>query len=248
MAAKASVVIDGTPVTVPAPMSDRSWDASFAKSGGRWQRVTARPAGLAKRHGLQGPVDDAFLDRFIIVKPTGSPMAPATAAWVKAEMDRAITEWRRHFRGRPIVKNDTEVTDADIQSANLALWGDPGSNQVLARIAGKLPIAWTAAGIQAGPKSFAADKHAPILVYPNPLNPARYVVLNSGFTFREYDYLNNARQIPKLPDWAIVDLTAPPDSRWPDGAEARAFARASRRRSRTCAPRFRAAASLRGSA
>jgi hypothetical protein len=40
-------------------------------------------------------------------------------------------------------------------------------------------------------------------------------VLNSGFTYREYDYLNNARQIPKLPDWAIVDLDTPPDSQKP---------------------------------
>ena len=40
-------------------------------------------------------------------------------------------------------------------------------------------------------------------------------MLNSGFTFREYDYLNNARQVPKLPDWAIVDVTTPPDSRKP---------------------------------
>ena len=49
-----------------------------------------------------------------------------------------------------------------------------------------------------------------MLIYPNPLNPKRYVVLNSGFTFREYDYLNNARQTAKLPDWAIVDTTVPP--------------------------------------
>ena len=42
-----------------------------------------------------------------------------------------------------------------------------------------------------------------MLIYPNPLNPKQYVVLNSGFTFREYDYLNNARQVPKLPDWAV---------------------------------------------
>jgi hypothetical protein len=41
------------------------------------------------------------------------------------------------------------------------------------------------------------------------------VVLNSGFTFREYDYLNNARQVPRLPDWAVVDVTTPPDARWP---------------------------------
>ncbi|HXE55362.1 MAG TPA: hypothetical protein VN541_20225, partial [Tepidisphaeraceae bacterium] len=52
--------------------------------------------------------------------------------------------------------------------------------------------------------------HVPVLIYPNPLNPKRYVVLNSGFTFREADYLNNDRQNPKLPDWAVVDTTEPP--------------------------------------
>ena len=51
----------------------------------------------------------------------------------------------------------------------------------------------------------------PVLIYPNPLNPKKYVVLNSGFTFREYDYLNNARQVPKLPDWAVIDVTTPDD-------------------------------------
>jgi hypothetical protein len=34
-------------------------------------------------------------------------------------------------------------------------------------------------------------------------------------TFREYDYLNNARQVPKLPDWAVIDLRQAPDARWP---------------------------------
>ncbi len=40
----------------------------------------------------------------------------------------------------------------------------------------------------------------------------RYVVTNSSFTFREYAYLNNARQIPMLPDWAVVDLRQKPDA------------------------------------
>ena len=53
------------------------------------------------------------------------------------------------------------------------------------------------------------------MIYPNPLNPKRYVVLNSGFTFREADYLSNARQTPKLPDYAIVDISVPPDYRRP---------------------------------
>ena len=56
-----------------------------------------------------------------------------------------------------------------------------------------------------------------MLIYPNPLNPKRYVVINSGFTFREYDYLNNARQVPKLPDFAVVDVDVPVSSRAPGG-------------------------------
>ena len=40
-------------------------------------------------------------------------------------------------------------------------------------------------------------------------------MLNSGFTFREYDYLNNARQVPKLPDYAVIDVDAPRTPRAP---------------------------------
>jgi hypothetical protein len=74
-----------------------------------------------------------------------------------------------------------------------------------------------------GADKFPASTHAPVLIYPNPLNPAKYVVLNSGFTFREFDYLNNARQVSKLPDWAIVDTSVAPDERWPGKIAAAGF-------------------------
>ena len=113
------------------------------------------------------------------------------------------------------MKDDAEVNDADIAGANLVLWGDPGSNKLLGRISKKLPIDWNAEKIVAGEQEFDAGKHALIAIYPNPLNPKRYVVLNSGFTFREFAYLNNARQVAKLPDWAVIDLSVPPDALWP---------------------------------
>lgn len=223
---KATVTINGKAVTVPGPLSDRSWTASFVRTpggggggeggGGGWREAQARDnEGLAKRHGLQGPIDDAFMNRFIIVKPTGKPFAPSTQAWVDAEMNRAIKEWRRHFRGEAIVRNDSEVTAEDILSANLVLWGDPGSNQVLGRLLNKLPLQWNSNSLVMGKQTFSAAGHVPVMIYPNPLNPKKYVVINSGFTFREYDYLNNARQVSKLPDYAVVDLSVPPDSRWP---------------------------------
>ena len=61
------------------------------------------------------------------------------------------------------------------------------------------------------------------MIYPNPLNPKRYVVLNSGFTFREADYINCARLVPRLPDWAIIDVRTPPDSSSPGKIEAADF-------------------------
>jgi hypothetical protein len=130
-------------------------------------------------------------------------------------MDRAIDHWRRQFRGMAPVEYDTKITDAEIADSNLVLWGDPESNRILKRIADQLPIRWSKEGILVGGEEFEADHHALILVFPNPLNPQRYVVLNSGFTFRDYDYLNNARQVPKLPDWAVIDLRTPPSSRLP---------------------------------
>ena len=171
---------------------------------------------LRKRHGLQGPIDDAFMSTFVMVKPTGTPINEKVGKWIASEMDHAQVHWRKQFRGELKPIDDTHVDDELLAGANLILWGDPHSNKVLAKIADKLPVGWDAKGrVVAGPFVFEADHHMPVFIYPNPLNPKRYVVLNSGFTFREYDYLNNARQVPKLPDYAVIDVNVPASSRAP---------------------------------
>ena len=197
-------------------VSPRITDAGIALSINGSQLAFGRAAdrmNVRKKHGLQGPIDDAFMDRFIFVRPTGKASNEAVNTWVTAEMKRAITQWRALFRGEAIVKNDDEITAADIASSHLILWGDAASNKLLTKIAAQLPIQWTAEKIQVGTQSYASVNHIPVLIYPNPLNANRYVVLNSGFTFREADHLSNARQNPKLPDWAIVDITTPPSPR-----------------------------------
>jgi predicted peptidase len=219
MMRKPMVVLDGQKLEAPAVLSDRSWTARFRKSGNKWAAVVTADDGseLRKRHGLQGPIDDAFMDSFIMVRPMGQPLNAKVGAWTAAEQAHAIDHWRRQFRGEARVKNDTEITDADIASSNLVLWGDPNSNALLAKIAAKLPIRWDAQGVHTGEAIFPADRYVPVMIYPNPLNPKRYVVINSGFTFREYDYLNNARQVAKLPDFAVIDLDVPVTSRAPGG-------------------------------
>lgn len=187
----------------------------FRKVNGKWQVMGPAAADArVKKHGLQGPIDDAFMDSFVMVKPTGRPMNSKTAEWADKEIKHAVAHWRQHFRGDAPVKDDTDIRDADIANSNLILWGDPMSNAVLAKIADKLPVKWAKGGVALGDKTYDGDTHVPVLIYPNPLNPKKYIVLNSGFTFREYDYLNNARQVPKLPDYAVIDITTPPNSRY----------------------------------
>ena len=167
--------------------------------------------GLQKKHGLQGPIDDAFLSSFLMVTPSGKPINEAIGAWTASEQVHAIKHWRQHFRGHARIKTDTAVTEEDINNHNLILWGDFSSNAVLADILARLPLTWNQQGVSIGEKVFDAKSHAPIMIYPNPLNPEKYVVINSGFTYREYAYLNNARQVPMLPDWAIVDVVNKPE-------------------------------------
>jgi hypothetical protein len=104
------------------------------------------------------------------------------------------------------VKDDVQVTNEDIAAHNLVLWGDPLSNRLLARIAEKLPIQWDAESVRVGGKTFSTVGHVPVFIFPNPLNPKRYVVINSGFTFAAAGTASNAQQTPKLPDYAVIDL------------------------------------------
>ncbi|MBD3674617.1 MAG: prolyl oligopeptidase family serine peptidase [Planctomycetaceae bacterium] len=210
------VTLDGQQIEAGRPKSDRSWQASFYRDQRNVWRPGPRPeAGLRKVHNLQGPIDDAFMDSFVFVAPTGQAAHSSVDTWTKSEFEHAVVHWRRHFRGTPRVMKDSEIGEAEISQHNLVLFGDPSSNAVLAKIADKLPIQWSKETITAGDRTWDASKHGLIMIFPNPLNPERYVVLNSGFTFREYDYLNNARQVPKLPDWGVVDLSVPPHSRGP---------------------------------
>ncbi len=219
-----TVVIDKQEVAATPIQSDRSWTAHFRKRDGKWAMAeSTEENGLSKHHALQGPIDDAFMSSFVFVRPTGKAMNDKVAAWSASEMNHATTQWRAMFRGEARIKDDTAITEADIANSNLILWGDPSSNAILARLIAKLPITWNAQTLKVGEQSFAAGGHAPVMIYPNPLNPKRYIVINSGFTFREAHYLTNSQQTPKLPDWAVIDLSVPPSPRAPGRVAAAGF-------------------------
>jgi hypothetical protein len=221
---KPSLSVDGQKLTGLAIAADGSWVAHLRKAKGKWKLVKSADSGeLKKKHGLQGPIDDAFMDSFIMVRPTGEPLNQKIGAWIDEGLKHAMEEWHLQFRGEARVKDDSAITKEDMASNNLILWGDPKSNKLLAKLVGKLPIRWDAAGVKVGTNIYSAEDHAPVLIYPNPLNPKRYVVLNTGFTFSEVGRPSNALQIPKLPDYAVVDMNVPLAKRIPEGVVVAGF-------------------------
>src|SRR5262249_54844829 len=56
------------PLEAAPVLTDRSWTAHFRKVEGKWQAAASADTDtLRKRPGLQGPIDDAFMDRFLMV-------------------------------------------------------------------------------------------------------------------------------------------------------------------------------------
>ena len=50
------------------------------------------------------------------------------------------------------------------------------------------------------------------MIFPNPLNPQKYVVVNSGHTFHETEFANsNANLYPRLGDFGVIQFARRPD-------------------------------------
>ena len=113
------------------------------------------------------------------------------------------------FRSDLPVKNDTNVTEADVRTKHLILFGDPGSNAWIAKALPKLPLTWTRDTVKLGDATHAAKDHAPVLINASPFDGAgdHYVVINSGHTFHEKEFAAfNYLLFPRLGDWAVMRI------------------------------------------
>jgi hypothetical protein len=197
----AAVRIDGQELHIkPAP------EMVLERAGAVWRQArTPEYSGLRKTHALQGPIDDAFLDPFLLVRPDGTPWNDAVNQQALRMLARFDRLYARHYRAHPRIKDAKDVTATDFAKYNVVLFGDPGSNRWIARLRGKLPVRWTHDAVTLGAKSFPPREYLPALVYPNPLNPRHYVVLNSGLTIDEREYRADY-SLPRWGDFAVLRI------------------------------------------
>ena len=194
----------------------------FEKVEGTWRGLNYRASReftekprLHKRHNLQGPIDDAFMEPFLCVEPSGRPWHAEHAEWAKQKQERFSHDFDKWLRGQVPTVRDTRLTDEQLADHNLILFGDPASNSVLQRVLPQLPIVWEQNRLEVAGQSYDPQTHAVVLIYPNPLNPRKYVVLNTGHTFGEKDFkASNAMLYPRLGDVAVLSIERKADGQF----------------------------------
>lgn len=210
---RVDIEIDGIQYAIEDSGNLRGFQCILKKDATEnWTQRIGGADAIRKRPGMQGPIDDAFCERFVIVLPSRPARHGRVQRWIDRETSYLKERWARLMRGDVQIVMDRDLTDDQIKTCNLICFGDFSSNRFLHKISDRIPLEWTRETLRVGDQTFDPAKHVPVFCYPNPLNPNRYVVANSGLTFRKFSNTSNSRQIAMLPDWAVLDVTAKDDS------------------------------------
>jgi len=218
-----TIEIDGNPPAALRAAADGLLPGVvFVRESDRWRALDHQSSlkflansDRRKRKGLQGPIDDAFMDSFLCVRPTGTAWHEEHAAWAEWTLERFSREFDKWLRGQVRLVNDTQVTPEQMAEQNLILFGDPGSNAVLAKVIDQLPVKWTKTELVVAGQTYDPAAHAVVLIFPNPLAPHRYVVVNSGHTFHEAEFkASNATLYPRLGDIAVLKFERQANGRY----------------------------------
>lgn len=217
----AYVELDGTRLPLRDAADGLLPDVWFTQENGDWKlldyaqsRAASRNPDGNKRPGLQGPIDDAFMSAFVAVRGTGTPASAAAGKWADAQLNLFQQEYSKWMRADITVIDDTQVTEDLMQRNHVILFGDPASNSLISRVLPKAPVGWDGDHITVGANSWDASAHVLCAIFPNPLSPNRYVVLNSGHTFHEQDFrASNSWLFPRLGDVAVFALQDTQDLR-----------------------------------
>jgi hypothetical protein len=211
-----TIRLDGREFPLEGAAKGRLPDVYFRLAGENWEpmdygasRAFEENAERGKRHNLQGPIDDAFTAGFICVIGDGDAWDPHIQRWAERRLQTFADDWRQYLRGEVPIKKESELTPDDLETRHLILFGDPGSNRLLARLLKDLPLTWTRDEIRLGGRVFGSRGRVPVLIAPNPLNPLRYIVLNTGHTFGAREFRGtNALLFPRLGDYALFAADA----------------------------------------
>jgi pimeloyl-ACP methyl ester carboxylesterase len=205
--AEVSVTVNGEAVYT-GPVGQITVFASLDEAGNiiGWSTEDTFPRGLCKTALIEGPIGHAYTSRFLLVVGTTSK---AETSRNRQEADKLASEWNTWMHANISPVEDTSITEDDIASTNLILFGTADSNSVTQTINDLLPVRIWQDRIVAGGNEYVGENYGLYMIFPNPLNPERYVVISHGTIQGSCETEMNA--LPWYwPDYAVFDTSVVP--------------------------------------
>ncbi len=156
-----------------------------------WAKKSSRTA-FKKSMFVEGPVNHVFGNSFLVVK--GTQGNALSRSYLDAALDTFTNNWKSAYFAGCKIKKDTELSPADIQHNNLILFGTGENNLYSRKVWNYLPLKTNAESVSLKGKNYNGPNVAYTMVYPNPLNPKKYILLVGA----------NSNKIPAL---MIKDLS-----------------------------------------
>ena len=155
----------------------------LVKATGKLSKSAQMPGGITAQVGRScyGPRNFCKVAdrRWLWVKPTGGDAA-------------LLGKWTGNW-----AKADTDITDQDIESHNLFVYGGPDVNRFTARIAADLPVKLAKGSFRVGTTLYDQPTECVKFICPNPLNPERYVIVyafNDAAAFAANDHFGTREE------------------------------------------------------
>jgi hypothetical protein len=130
-------------------------------------------ATLVKNRRQNGPVYDAFTQPHVVVY--GSGQDDPNLFQITKDTAKLMA------KGAPCFA-DVNLPNEMIDSHNLILLGNARTNTILSNIAERLPVRHEAGRILSSDNSYEGENMGFFLIYPNPMNQDRYVVVLSAIS------------------------------------------------------------------
>lgn len=161
---------------------------------------------IGKSPSFFGPIKKGYFSPFILVYGTRGDSASTEINLHHARVEAQNWWWRGN--GYVEIIPDIEVNSENIHRYNLILFGGPGTNAVTARIKRDLPISIKNDRLVIDGREIEKDDVAFQMIYANPLNPEKYVVVKGGTSPKGEELAGLFNVIYSgsgLPDFIIYD-------------------------------------------
>ncbi|MEY4581079.1 MAG: hypothetical protein RL701_5782, partial [Pseudomonadota bacterium] len=156
---------------------------------------------LSKKPGSQGPITDAYFGSLLHVYGTQDPAAVDALRKAAERGARGWPLWLWRVDQRVLA--DTELTPELMKQHNIVVYATPGSHSVFTRMQDKLPIRLENDAIAVGEQRYRGRGVGTKFIYPNPLAPERYVIVQAAPTV---EGVSGGHNLPDfLPDYVVYD-------------------------------------------